>query len=121
MAHQVGAGLDDRELLAPGDEAIGHFGHASQSFSQEERSSGEIIWLRTGRDRFRSPHLLLYYSLKTAMAFPCRILCRASSLSGSCRNWSTFWRIDLTPGLGQSVPQTVLPAISSRRGKYSSS
>src|SRR5262249_906660 len=54
-------------------------------------------------------------------AFSWRIFRFASSVSGSDRKASTFARIDLIPGLGQSVPQTVFPEISSRRGKYSRS
>src|ERR1700734_1813570 len=47
-----------------------------------------------------------------------RICCCNSALSGSVWNSSKFFLISGTPGPGQSVPNKVLCAISSRRGKY---
>src|SRR6185437_2974695 len=44
-----------------------------------------------------------------------------SSGSDKPRNWSMFCFRSFTPGLGQSVPHTVFPKISPRRGKYSRS
>ena len=43
------------------------------------------------------------------------------SVSGRARNSSIFCLMSFTPGLGQSVPNNVLEAISGRRGKYWSS
>src|SRR5262249_10493164 len=48
-----------------------------------------------------------------------RIFFFESSEIGSARKSSTFFRIEATPGLGKSEPQTHLPASSSRRGRYS--
>src|SRR4029078_4941433 len=84
MTHEVRAGVDDRELFSPGEEGI--FAHSMNSILGSS------------------------YQPKTRAAFSFRIFRRVSSESGSCRNCSTFCRMDLMPGLGQSVPQIVLSA-----------
>src|SRR6202451_2725090 len=50
-----------------------------------------------------------------------KICCFTSSFKGNARKSSRLFLISGTPGPGQSVPNSVLCAISSRRGKYLSS